>query len=103
MGLFSLLGIGGQAIKESLRQGAVIIDVRPPYQFDQGKIWGSLNIPMEQIAKNVAYIKGMRKPIVLCGAGSDSDAAKRILQKYGVPDVHSGGNWERLLKLVNSI
>lgn len=103
MGLLSLFGLGGNDIKDSLRQGAVIIDVRPPYLYDQGKIRGSLNIPLEQIAKNAGYIRKMQKPVVLCGAGSDSAAARRILRQHGVDNVVSGGSWERVLQLTRSL
>lgn len=103
MGLLSFLDFGGNTLKESLRQGAVIIDVRSPHEYDQGKIRGSLNIPVEQIAKNAEYIKRMRKPVVLCGSGSDSYTAKRILQQRGIKNVYSGGSWERVLRLFNSL
>ena len=103
MGLLSLFGLGGNSIKDCLRQGAVIIDVRPPYLYDQGRIRGSLNIPLEQVAKNAGYIRSMRKPVVLCGTGSDSATARRILQQSGVPNVYSGGNWERVLRLTRSL
>jgi phage shock protein E len=103
MGLLSFLDFGGDALKESLRQGAVIIDVRTPHEYDQGKIRGSLNIPVEQIVKNAEYIKRMRKPVILCGSGSESSTARRILQQYGVKNVFNGGSWERVLRLVNSL
>jgi phage shock protein E len=103
MGLFSFLNPGSNSIKEALLQDAVIIDVRPPYQFDQGKIPGSLNIPFEQIAKNAAYIKGLGKPVIFCGNSSESGTAKRILQQYGLKEVYNGGSWQRVLRLRNSV
>lgn len=103
MGFLSFLDFGGNTIKESLRQGAVIIDVRTPHEYDQGKIPGSLNIPVEQIVKNAGYIKRMRKPVILCGSGSDSGNAKRILEQYGVKNVSNGGSWTRVLRLMNAL
>jgi len=103
MGLFSFLFAGANNLREALMQDAVIIDVRPPYQFDQGKIPGSLNIPIEQITKNAGYIKRLGKPIIFCGNGSESATARRILQHYGLKEVYNGGSWQRVLRLRNSI
>jgi phage shock protein E len=103
MALFSFFSSGAPAIREALKQGAVVIDVRPPYQYDQGKVPGSLNIPIEQITKNAGYIKRLGRPVVFCGNGSDSGTAKRILQHYGLKEVYNGGNWERVLRLLKSV
>ncbi len=86
-----------------IKEGGLVIDVRPPYQYDQGKIRGSLNIPVEQIANNASYLKRQNKPIILCGNGSESTVATRILQEHGLKAVYNGGSWERVLKLVNSL
>jgi phage shock protein E len=103
MGLFSFLNPGANSIKEALLHGAVIIDVRPPYQYDQGKIPGSLNIPIEQITKNAGYIRRLGKPVIFCGNGADSGTAKRIMQQFGVKEVYNGGSWHRVLRLKNSV
>ena len=42
MGLFSFLFAGANNLREAILQDAVIIDVRPPYLYDQGKVPGSL-------------------------------------------------------------
>ena len=103
MGLFSFLDFGGNAIKDALRRNAVIIDVRPPYQYDQGKVRGSLNIPIEQIRASADYIKGMKRPVLICGSSADTADAVRILKRYGVSEVFDAGSWERVLKLLKSI
>ena len=51
-------------IKQALRKGAIIIDVRPAASFDQGKVPGSVNIPIDRIAINVERIKAMKKPVI---------------------------------------
>jgi phage shock protein E len=103
MSLFSFINPGAAAIKEALRRGAVIIDVRPPYQYDQGKVPGSLNIPIDQIPKNAAYIKSMNRSVVICGSGAESSRAKRALMNAGLKDVHNGGSWQRILRLLQSL
>lgn len=102
MGLLSFLGFGSNEIKDAIRRHAVIVDVRPPGQYDQGKIRHSLNIPIDQVSKNVGYIKNLKRPVITCGNGSESAQAKRILEQSGIKEVYNGGNWERLLKLVQT-
>jgi phage shock protein E len=101
--LLQLIGFDDPIIKEKLKQGAVVIDVRSPHEYDQGKVPGSLNIPIEQIPKNAGYIKRLNKPIIFCGAGSDSATARRILQQSGLKDVYNGGRWSKVLRIVRSL
>jgi rhodanese-related sulfurtransferase len=102
MGLFSLFG--GNKIKEALKKGAVIIDVRTPHEFDQGKVPGSINIPIDRIAVNVERIKNMKPPIIFCCAsGYRSGMATKIMKEKGLKEVYNGGSWENVLKLQKKI
>jgi rhodanese-related sulfurtransferase len=91
-------------VKESLRKGAVIIDVRPAAAFDQGKVPGSINIPIDRIAINVERIKAMKKPVIFCGAYHiHSSSATKIMKEKGLKDVYDGGSWESVLKIFNKV
>ena len=91
-------------IKQALRKGAVIIDVRPAGAFDQGKIPGSINIPVDRIAINAERIKGMNRPVIFCAAYNiHSSAATRIMKEKGLKEVYDAGNWEKVLKIVNKL
>jgi rhodanese-related sulfurtransferase len=85
MGFLSFLGLGNK-ITEAIHRGAIIIDVRPAYAFDQhGRVPGSINIPIDRIAINVERIRSMNQPIVLCCAyGGDCVNAARILREKGI-------------------
>ena len=99
-----LFGFGKNKIKDALKKGAVIIDVRTPHEFDQGKVPDSVNIPVDRIALNIARIKAMNKPIVLCcESGMRSGSAKQILKVNGVKDVFNGGSWRTVLKFSNQL
>jgi phage shock protein E len=100
MGLFSFLGLGKNKIVEAIHKGAVIIDVRPAYAFDQhGRIPGSINIPVDRIVINIERIRSMKRPVVLCCAyGSDCEKAANMLRGNGIKNVYSGGNWQSLLR-----
>lgn len=101
MGFLSFLGLGDK-IAEAINRGAVIIDVRPAFAFDQhGRVPGSINIPVDRIPINVERIKAMKRPIVICCAyGNDCHNAVRILRENGVKEVYNGGNWESVYRKV---
>ncbi len=97
MGLFDNIFGSKIDVKELMEQGAVIIDVRSPGEFQSGHVPGSKNIPIKTIAQNAAEIKKMNKPIILCCAsGSRSGTAARILKAEGV-DAHNGGGWRSVV------
>ena len=104
MSIFSSLGFGNSKIKEALRNGAVIIDVRTANEFDQGKIPGSINIPVDRISINAARIKAMKRPVIFCcNSGIRSSTATAIMKESGLKEVCNGGSWERVLKLVSKL
>lgn len=99
-----LFGFGKNKIKEAIKKGAVIIDVRTPHEYDRGKVPGSVNIPVDRMPISIERIKGMKKPIVLCCAsGARSGKAKGILTAAGLSDIHNGGSWESVLKIINQL
>ena len=104
MSFLSFLGLGPDKVKEALRNGAVIIDVRTPNEFDTGRIPGSVNIPVDRISINSKRIKGMNRPVIFCcNSGHRSRQALAIMKEKGLKEAYTVGNWERLLKIVNRI
>ena len=100
MSLLSLLGFGKGKIKDALRRGAIIIDVRTATEFDQGKVPGSINIPVDRIAVNAVRIKGMHRPVIFCCAsGERSSHAVSIMKEKGLKEVYNGGSWLTVLKI----
>lgn len=103
MGIFSFFGLGS-SLKNLLRKGGTIVDVRTVHEYDQGRIRGSVNIPLERVAASVDRIKHMKKPVIICcDSGSRSSSAVRFLKQNGVSEIHNGGNWEKLLRIKQSI
>jgi phage shock protein E len=101
MGLLSLLGFGGNKIKEAIHRGAVIIDVRTAHEFDRGHIPGAVNIPVDRINSSYERIKAMKKPVVLCCAsGMRSGTAAATLKAKGLKEVYNGGSWERVMRML---
>jgi rhodanese-related sulfurtransferase len=91
---------GGGPIRQALREGGVIIDLRTPYEFDQGHIPQALNIPVDRIKANIGRIRALNKPIILCcGTGAHCWDAAAILREAGLTQVFNGGSWQSLLRL----
>ena len=95
---------GKNKVKEAIKKGAIIIDVRTPHEYDNGRIPHSINIPVDRISASIERIKSMRKPIiVVCNSGTRSGQAKDILKAAGLQDVHNGGSWESVLRIFNKL
>lgn len=86
----------GVDFKTLVDNGALIIDVRSPQEFDRGHIKGSKNIPVNIIQREITTIKKMGKPIItVCQSGARSGMAKSALKNAGI-EVYNGGNWSSL-------
>jgi len=62
---------------------ALLIDVREPYEFQNGSIPGAKNIPMSQLGKRLGEIPKDRSVLLYCQSGMRSKNAARILSKNG--------------------
>ena len=99
-----MFGLFKNNVKEAIRKGAVIIDVRTPNEFDNGKVPGSINIPVDRMSINLERIRSMKKPVVVvCESGARSSQAKGILKSAGINEVYNGGSWESVLRIINKL
>lgn len=88
---------GGGGIRQAVRDGAVIVDLRTAYEYDQGHIPRSLNIPLDRLRSNIDRIRDFGKPVILCCAGGTLYLeAASILREAGIPRVINGGDWQSL-------
>lgn len=100
--LKSLLGMGPATdYAELMKKGAQIIDVRTPAEFNGGHIKGSVNIPLDNLQKQLSKIKKNQPVITCCASGMRSGAAKQILQANGYAEVYNGGGWTGLQNKLN--
>ena len=101
MGWLSDIFGGGGGIKQALKEGAVVIDLRTAYEYDQGHVPRSLNIPIDRIKANIDRIRDLRKPVILvCSAGNHCWEAAEILRNAGINRVINGGDWQSVLKKI---
>ena len=70
-------------------QGAVIIDVRNPDEWDRGHIPGARLLPLASLHTRLAEIPRDRPVILHCQRGSRSAVAAATLDAFGYDDVHA--------------
>lgn len=79
-----------------MANGAVIVDVRTPGEYQSGHIQGSLNIPLDTIPTEIGALANKGVPVITCcRSGMRSGAAARLLQQAGIEAVN-GGAWDQL-------
>ena len=87
-------------LQQALKEGAIIIDVRSPLEYDSGHIKGSKNIPLETLKNRISEIRNYNKAIItVCQSGMRSGTAKSFLQSNGISAIN-GGSWLSLNKIV---
>lgn len=90
-------------ISEKLKEGAYLVDVRTPQEFDAGHVKGSTNIPLDRIPNSLNQLKGKKNIIVFCRSGNRSSQAKSILERNGFTNVINGGTWQAVNEKVKNI
>jgi phage shock protein E len=79
-----------------VKEGAMIVDVRTPGEFNSGHIKGSINIPLDTIQSKTAELKKKGKTIITCcRSGNRSGMAKSMLEGAGIT-CYNGGAWDDL-------
>lgn len=93
----NLMGFGTEVdFAELVKNGAQIIDVRTPSEFQSGHIKGSVNIPLQSLSKEISRIKKDKPVITCCASGMRSSSAKSFLKSEGYSEVYNGGGWMSL-------
>ncbi|MDG1558149.1 MAG: rhodanese-like domain-containing protein [Candidatus Poseidoniaceae archaeon] len=79
-------------------EGAIIIDVRTPAEFRNGRGKNTRNIPLQTIEKKVSSLRKQNKVIITCCAsGMRSGRAAKVLNKAGL-EAYNGGAWSTVEK-----
>jgi phage shock protein E len=93
-GLFS--GGGPKVdIGRKIRDGAAILDVRTPQEYQGGHVEGAINIPLDRLQDELERLERSRPVITCCRSGARSGAAADMLNKAGF-EAHNGGPWQNV-------
>lgn len=71
--------------------GAVVVDVREQFEFDQAHVPGALLIPLGELAGRVAEVPAGDTVCVICASGNRSLTGADILTAAGRPAVSVAG------------
>jgi len=85
---------------ESVKNGALLVDVRTPAEFSAGSVKGAINIPMEKIQTQMKKFKGKKGVVLFCRSGARSGYAKGILERNGIENVFNGGSVGNMNQIV---
>ena len=82
-----------QGVKEYQQQkGAILLDVRTPQEYRDGRIPGSKNVPLQTIDKIRSVADNKNIPLfVYCYSGGRSRQAVSMLQRMGYNNVQNIG------------
>ena len=87
---------------EYLQNGAMVIDVRSPNEFESGHILQAHNMPLDRIEVMVPSVVRDKSKVLLlhCSTGVRSGIAKKKLEEIGYSKVFNLGSYERAGKIV---
>lgn len=88
-------------LKEAVKNGAFLVDVRTPGEYSGGSVKGAVNIPLDKVPSQLAKFKNKKSIVVFCRSGNRSSQAKSILEQNGFQNVINGGTWETVNSVIN--
>lgn len=85
-------------VKALLEQGAILVDVRTPEEFDGGHLEGALNIPYESILQlpKDRDVQADTPVVLYCQTGRRAGIAEDALKDAGYNNVHNAGRYDQL-------
>ena len=89
-------------LKEAIRTGAFLVDVRGEAEFLGGSVPGAVNIPLVSLPGKIGELAGKSRVVVFCASGGRSLQAKVILEQNGIDNVINGGGWQNVMRCLNS-
>ena len=103
MSIFSQLFGGGPSVdlKSVIAEGAFLVDVRTPGEFADGHVKGSVNIPLDNLTKEIEKFRDKKNIIVFCSSGNRSGMAKSLLAQQGFINVINAGTWQNVAQFVH--
>lgn len=95
--IFKRMGqVSSQQARQLVKDGAKLVDVRTPGEFNAGHIPGAVNVPLQELGARLKQLGAKEKPVVLyCASGSRSSMAMSVLKNAGFQQVFNLGGMGR--------
>jgi rhodanese-related sulfurtransferase len=68
-----------------INEGALVIDVREPFEFAEGHIPQAKNIPLGELSRRLDEVPKDKRLVLVCRSGNRSSKAARLLLDQGYP------------------
>lgn len=81
------------------RDGAFVLDVREPHEYEAGHVPGAKHIPLDHLPHRLHELPRDQEVHVICASGARSHAAALLLARSGIRAATVRGGtqaWERL-------
>lgn len=78
-----------EKLPELVKGGAVMVDVRYPWEFEQVSIPGSINIPLDQIVYRHGEIPKDKPVVLVCVVGQRAYSGQCMLRHYGFEETYT--------------
>ncbi len=98
MGFFEKIFGPKVDLQDIVSNGAIILDVRTKGEYQSGHLRKSINIPLDNLSRNIKKLDPNKPVITCCASGGRSAVARRILKDNGFTQVYDGGPWVSLRK-----
>lgn len=85
------------------QQGALVVDVRSPGEFNSGHLPAAINLPLDEITAALPQREADKNRVILlhCQSGMRSGLAKSKLKALGYAQVFNLGSYGRAEKILN--
>jgi len=80
-----------QELAQRREEGAVVVDVRNPDEYEQFRVPGARLIPLADVPERIDEIPDDETVYVICGSGGRSARAVEFLNKQGLDTVNVRG------------
>jgi phage shock protein E len=96
--------ISANDAQTQLKNGALLVDVRTPAEFNSGHLAHAINIPLDQIeSKLPQQVKDKNQTVLLhCQSGMRSGLAMKKLKRLGYANVFNLGSYSRASHIVGA-
>lgn len=94
-----------QRAQQLLHQGALVVDVRSPAEFNSGHLQEAVNLPLAELKEVVSRRAPDKSQVLLlhCLSGTRSGMAMRQLKGIGYSNVFNLGSYGRAERIVSGL
>ncbi len=85
----AVVEVTAEQAKTKQKAGAVIVDVREPYELREGYIPGAVHISLRSLSQRMKELDPSKEFVVVCRSGNRSISGAHVLQQGGFSQVSS--------------